>query len=74
MNIRVGYAPYRLPIKPAYRMNPRILVDGNTATGIWYIIGPWNNTADGKQIWMTARYYDDYLKVDGKWKYSQSSG
>ena len=51
-------------------MNPRIVIDGETATGIWYIMGPWDNTKDGKKIWMTARYDDDYVKVNGEWKYS----
>ena len=51
-------------------MNPRIRIDGDTATGTWYIMGPWNQTEDGRNIWMTARYDDDYVKVDGEWKYS----
>lgn len=51
-------------------MNPRITVDGGTATGIWYIMGPWDSTEDEKRIWMTARYDDDYVKVNGEWKYS----
>ena len=50
-------------------MNPRIEIDGLRATGIWYIMGPWTNTEDGKKIWMTARYDDDYIKVNGQWKY-----
>ena len=50
-------------------MNPRIEVDGNRATGIWYIMGPWTNSEDNKEIWMTARYDDDYVKIDGEWKY-----
>jgi len=49
--------------------NPIIEVNGNKATGIWYIMGPWNYTEDGRNIWMTARYDDDYVKVDGVWKY-----
>ena len=50
-------------------MNPIIEVDGDRATGIWYIMGPWTYTEDGKEIWMTARYDDDYVKIDGEWKY-----
>lgn len=49
--------------------NPIIEVDGDSATAIWYILGPWTNTEGGKEIWMTARYDDDYVKVDGEWKY-----
>jgi hypothetical protein len=50
-------------------MNPRIEINGNRATGIWYIMGPWTHSEDDKKIWMTARYDDDYVKIDGEWKY-----
>ena len=49
--------------------NPIITVDGNRATGVWYIMGPWTHTDDGREIWMTARYDDDYVKIGGAWKY-----
>ena len=50
-------------------MNPVINVDGERATGIWYLVGPWDATENNRKIWMTARYDDDYIKVDGEWKY-----
>ncbi len=50
-------------------MNPIIEIDGNRATGIWYLMGPWTHTDNDKEIWMTARYDDDYVKIDGVWKY-----
>lgn len=50
-------------------MNPIIDVKGDRATGIWYIMGPWTQTDGDKAIWMTARYDDDYVKLDGVWKY-----
>ena len=50
-------------------MNPIIDVNGDRATGIWYLMGPWTHTDGGKEIWMTARYDDDYVKLDGTWKY-----
>ncbi len=49
--------------------NPIIEISGNRATGIWYIMGPWTLAEDNKEIWMAARYDDDYVKVDGEWKY-----
>ena len=49
--------------------NPIIEIDGNRATGIWYLMGPWTHTDNDKEIWMTARYDDDYVKIDGVWKY-----
>lgn len=50
-------------------MNPRIDIDGNRAKGIWYLMGPWNAIGDGKRVWITARYEDTYIKVNGAWKY-----
>lgn len=50
-------------------MNPVINVNGERATGIWYLVGPWDATENNRKIWMTARYDDDYIKVDGEWKY-----
>ncbi len=51
-------------------MNPIIEVNGNTATGIWYIMGPWDQKEDGKEVWLALRYDDDYVKTNGEWKYS----
>ena len=53
--------------------NPVIEVNGDRATGIWYLMGPWTQTEGDKEIWMTARYDDDYVKADGEWKYQVSS-
>ena len=50
-------------------MNPIIEVNGNTATGIWYIMGPWTFTENSDEKWFALRYDDDYVKVDGEWKY-----
>jgi hypothetical protein len=45
--------------------NPIITVDGNKATGKWYMIGVfWKN---GKDTTSTVAYLDEYVKVDGKW-------
>ena len=49
--------------------NPIITVDGKTATGSWYIMGPWTLTENDKETWMTLKYDDDYVKVNGEWKY-----
>ena len=50
-------------------MNPIIEVDGSRATGIWYIMGPWTLREDNKENWMALRYDDDYIKINGDWKY-----
>ncbi len=50
-------------------MNPIIEVDGNRATGVWYMMGPWTYTDSGDEKWFALRYEDDYVKIDGEWKY-----
>ncbi len=50
-------------------MNPIIDVSGNRATAQWYIMGPWDETESKRKTWMTLRYNDDYIKVNGEWKY-----
>lgn len=50
-------------------MNPIITVNGNTATGEWYLLGPYRIRATGKEFWLAGMYRDDYVKVDGQWKY-----
>ena len=50
-------------------MNPIIEVTGDRATGIWYIMGPWTLTKNNKETWMALRYDDDYVKINGEWKY-----
>ena len=50
-------------------MNPLIEVNGNHATGVWYIMGPWNFTETGAKQWFALRYDDEYVKVNGQWKY-----
>ena len=49
--------------------NPRITVKGNEAHGIWYFLGPFTFRKDNRQLWLAARYEDDYVKVAGRWKF-----
>lgn len=50
-------------------MNPIIEVEGDRATGVWYIMGPWTYSETNEEKWFALRYDDDYVKVTGKWKY-----
>ena len=50
-------------------MNPRIEVDGDRATGVWYIMGPWTYYENNEEKWLALRYDDDYVKINGEWKY-----
>jgi len=50
-------------------MNPLIEVNGNRATGVWYIMGPWDVTETKEKKWFALRYDDEYVKINGVWKY-----
>ena len=50
-------------------MNPVIKIEGETATGIWYFFGPFTFSRKNQAKWLAARYQDDYIKVDGEWKF-----
>jgi SnoaL-like domain len=50
-------------------MNPRIEVDGDRARGIWYFLGPFTFRKGNRARWLAARYEDDYVKVNGEWKF-----
>jgi hypothetical protein len=50
-------------------MNPIIEVNGDRATGIWYVIAALDYAEDGRGVWVTARHDDVYVKIDGAWKY-----
>ena len=49
--------------------NPRIEVKGNEAHGIWYFMGPFTFRKSNRQAWLAARYEDDYVKLNGVWKF-----
>lgn len=59
--------PQRLPFAIHMVLNPIIEVKGDTAHGTWYLIEPC--TERGQALWMMGVYEDDYVKVDGRWKY-----
>jgi hypothetical protein len=50
-------------------MNPIIEVNGNTAKGTWYFLGPFTFRKKNEAKWQAVKYEDDYVKVNGVWKY-----
>jgi hypothetical protein len=50
-------------------MNAIIKVDGERAHGSWYLLGPFTLRKGNRAIWLAARYEDDYVKVNGQWKF-----
>ncbi|NRB39665.1 MAG: nuclear transport factor 2 family protein, partial [Pseudomonadales bacterium] len=48
--------------------HPEISVDGDVATGIWYLHDKFVSLDDGITFEGSAIYYDKYVKEDGLWK------
>ena len=53
-------------------MTPLIEVDGDKATGTWYLFGLFTHVMPQGEVanWMQGRLDNEYVRVDGKWKYS----
>ena len=47
--------------------NPLIEVDGDTATGVWYLWQPM--VFQGEALWLSAIYNDSYVRQGGQWLY-----
>lgn len=48
--------------------NTKIRVTGDTATGEWYYEVP-ANTVENQAFWIAGKYIEQYVKVDGAWKF-----
>ena len=35
----------------------------------WYFLGPFTFYKGNRQLWLAARYEDDYVKINGIWKF-----
>lgn len=45
--------------------------DATTATGTWYLLQTATTQADGQAVWIAGRYQDDFVLVDGEWRFSR---
>ena len=62
-------APAMLPFTVHMVMNPIIEVNGDTATGIWYLFQACTFAEGERAVWGSARYDEEYARVDGAWKF-----
>ena len=58
------------PFMVHYVSNPIIDVVGDRASGVWYFLRPYT-APDGKAHWASGVYDDDYLRVDGIWRFKR---
>jgi len=52
--------------------HPEISVDGDQATGIWYLQDIFINLKYNITIMGSALYHDEYRKIDGQWTISKT--
>jgi ketosteroid isomerase-like protein len=52
-------------------MNPLISVEGDRATGRWYLLQPCTFAEGERAVWMAARYADEYVRRDDGWKFQK---
>ena len=69
-------APKILPFVRHQITNPIIEVNGDTATGQWYLLQPCTmavNGEDGEKqaVWGSAKYNDTYVRANGQWKFQR---
>ena len=62
-------APQRMPFAIHMVLNPIIEVNGDIAKGTWYLFQPCTWADGNRAIWGSARYDEDYVKVDGHWMF-----
>jgi len=62
-----------IPFAAHIVMNPIVEVNGDTATGRWWLMMPSTNIVDDapKGHWLVAEYEDDYVRVNGKWYFKK---
>ena len=51
--------------------NPLIEVDGDRATGRWYLWQPCVFSKGDQALWMAGPYHDRYRRVDGNWLFEE---
>lgn len=50
-------------------MNPLIEVDGDTATGQWYLFQPCTLGEQNQAMWLAAKYQEQYVRSSGEWQF-----
>ena len=62
-------APQMLPFAVHMVMNPIIEVEGDAATGVWYLFQACTFAEGDRAVWGSARYDEEYIRVGGAWRF-----
>ena len=62
-------SPKRVSFAIHHVTNPIIEVDGDEATGRWYLFQPCTRADGNRAVWLAARYEEEYVRVTGEWKF-----
>ncbi len=65
--IRQG--PERISFAAHMVLNPIIEVNGDTATGVWYLLQPCTFVEGNRAVWGAGRYDEEYVRVNGRWMF-----
>jgi ketosteroid isomerase-like protein len=63
------HAPKTFPFAIHNVMNPQIEVDGDRASGQWYLLQPATMAKENRAVWLAATYHDEYVRIDGHWMF-----
>jgi ketosteroid isomerase-like protein len=63
--------PEQLSFALHWVMNPEIHVEGDAATGRWYLLEPCTAARSRRAIWGAGRYEERYVRVAGEWKFRE---
>jgi hypothetical protein len=64
-------SPQRVAFAIHHVTNPIIEVDGDHATGQWYLFQPCTRVDGDRAVWLAARYEEEYVRVEEEWKFQR---
>lgn len=62
-------APEIFPFAIHNVMNPEIEIEGDRATGRWYLLQPATRSDGNRAVWLAAVYNDEYVRVGERWMF-----
>lgn len=60
-----------MPFAIHHVTNPILEIDGDRATGRWYLWQPCVHATGDQALWLAGRYDDEYRREDGEWRFAR---